>query len=75
MIFCSIYTKITICYRLKEQAMLEQEAYRQEIAKLKTMAKKFEIKIGSLENAIKQKTEEAVALSQLCDEMTGRPPT
>ncbi|XP_018566410.1 transforming acidic coiled-coil-containing protein 1-like [Anoplophora glabripennis] len=46
--------------------------YETDVNKLKTLIKRFEIKCGSLEISLQQKTEECAALATLCDEVTGK---
>ncbi|KAJ8945613.1 hypothetical protein NQ314_009141 [Rhamnusium bicolor] len=55
----------------KEILML-RDKYEMDINKLKAIIKRLEIKCGSLEVSLQQKTEECAALSALCDEVTGK---
>nr|CAH7752982.1 unnamed protein product [Callosobruchus chinensis] len=51
---------------------IDRERFANENAKLQAIIKRLEIKCGSLEVTLSQKTEECLALSALCDEVTGK---
>ena len=43
-----------------------------EVAKLKAIGKKSEIKVKSLEESLEQKQKEVIELTQICDELIGK---
>nr|CAI5857385.1 unnamed protein product [Callosobruchus analis] len=58
--------------RANRENAAERERFASENAKLQAIIRRLEIKCGSLEVTLSQKTEECLALSALCDEVTGK---